>query len=114
MPNWDPEKEAKFGHIFYHRLSVNRAHLYLQGKISMLADRYREGRYQKPRLDEKRIHDRAKSQLRKEGDRQASIRYLADQGAGGARVRVAASDHQEAEPNACGGSGIASGKIWIP
>jgi len=37
-------------------------------------------------------YDRAKPKLHQEGDRQVSFGYLADQGAGGAKVRPATSD----------------------
>ena len=45
-------------------------------------------------------HDRAKSQLHKEGDRQASIRDLANQGVIRAGVRLGSSYHKEANHHA--------------
>ena len=45
-------------------------------------------------------HDRAESQLHKEGDRQASIRDLANQGAIRAGVRLGSSYHKEANQHA--------------
>ena len=45
-------------------------------------------------------HDKAKSQVRKQGDRQTPIRDLEGQGASRAGVRAAAPDHQEAGQHA--------------
>jgi len=45
-------------------------------------------------------HDRAESQLHKEGDRQASIRDLANQGSIRAGVRLGSSYHKEANQHA--------------
>ena len=61
------------------------------------------------RIRSRNNHDRAESQVRHQGDRQASLRDLAGQGPGGARVRAAAPHHQEARQHARGCAETAAG-----
>ncbi len=58
------------------------------------------------------IHDLAESQVCSKGDRQTSIRDLANQRTVRAGVRAAAPHHQEAGQYACRCAGVAARDIW--